>query len=95
VLSAVVLPISPAPTRVIRTRALASAVPERISVPSRVILSVLLAPLSSAMAVITGLAGGVMSTTTSNTDEDTPRFPAASVAVPVKLWVPSGNVVPA
>ena len=48
------------------TKLLASAVPDRIKVASVVIPSLLLSPVSSVMAAITGASGAVWSTTTAN-----------------------------
>jgi hypothetical protein len=79
---------------VIFTTLLASAVPERINVLSLVMPSLLLRPVSSVIAAITGAAGAVTSTTTWKVAETALEFPAASIDWAVKLWVPPGNEIP-
>ena len=93
-LSAVVEPITPNPTRVSVTTVFASAVPERIKLASFVMRSLPLDPVSSVIAVMTGVPGAVRSIVTWNVAETRLTFPAASAAMAVKLWRPSDNEVP-
>ncbi|HAT8038524.1 TPA: hypothetical protein GGA57_15860 [Citrobacter rodentium] len=49
--------------------------------------------LSSVAEVMVGASGAVVSTTTSNAADGTLTLPAASVAVMVRLWLPSSSAV--
>jgi hypothetical protein len=44
--------------------------------------------------MITGALGAVVSTVTANAVEAELTFPAVSLAVALKLWLPSAKVVP-
>ena len=81
---AVVLPITPVPTRVTVTVALASDVPFKKSVWSVVIWSVLEEPVSVVMPVNTGAAAEVSMVTTKFA-EVALTLPATSVCVAVKV----------
>ena len=82
VLSAVVVPRSVEPSN---TWTVASF----SAVPVIVVISVLRVPASG--SVMTGAAGGIVSTVTSIADDAGPGLPAVSVALAVKLYVPSDS----
>ena len=72
----------------------ASAVPETVGVVSLVRLSSSAVPesLAADRSGALGASGAVVSTVTASAAEATPVLPAVSVAVAVRLWVPSPSV---
>ena len=86
--SATVVPIDTPSRKISTVLPAAPAVPLSVSVVSLVRWSPAV-PLSTENAVIDGATGATVSMVTWNAVEDAPWLPAASVALAVRVWVPS------
>ncbi|TYZ39116.1 hypothetical protein C2U33_25580, partial [Ralstonia solanacearum] len=94
--SAVVVPSSVVPSRML-TVLLASAVPVSVGVASLVLPPEVSTPVTGATSSVTlattGVAGAAVSTVSVNAEVAVLTLPAASVAVAVRLWLPSARAV--
>ncbi|TYZ38964.1 hypothetical protein C2U35_26785, partial [Ralstonia solanacearum] len=94
--SAVVVPSSVVPSRML-TVLLASAVPVSVGVASLVLPPEVSTPVTAATSSVTlattGVAGAAVSTVSVNAEVAVLTLPAASVAVAVRLWLPSARAV--
>ncbi|NKF62613.1 hypothetical protein GO297_04818 [Ralstonia solanacearum] len=76
---------------------LASAVPASVGVASLVLPPEVSAPVTGATSSVTltrtGVAGAAVSTVNVNAEVAVLTLPAASVAVAVRLWLPSARAV--
>ncbi|NKA72185.1 hypothetical protein GO284_01111 [Ralstonia solanacearum] len=94
--SAVVVPSSVVPSRMLMVL-LASAVPASVGVGSFVLPPEVSVPVTGATAsvtaLMTGVAGAAVSTVRVNAEVAALTLPAASVAVAVRLWLPSVSAV--
>ncbi|NKA06560.1 hypothetical protein GO279_04780 [Ralstonia solanacearum] len=91
-----VVPSSVVPSRML-TVLLASAVPVSVGVASLVLPPEVSTPVTGATSSVTlattGVAGAAVSTVSVNAEVAVLTLPAASVAVAVKLWLPSARAV--
>ncbi|TYZ39287.1 hypothetical protein C2U33_25250, partial [Ralstonia solanacearum] len=94
--SAVVVPSSVVPSKMLMVL-LASAVPVSVGVASLVLPPAVMAPVTgetvSVTVVMTGAAGAAVSTVRANAKLVALTLPAVSVAVAVRLWLPSVRAV--
>ncbi|NKF67621.1 hypothetical protein GO296_04903 [Ralstonia solanacearum] len=91
-----VVPSSVVPSRML-TVLLASAVPVSVGVASLVLPPEVSTPVTGATSSVTlattGVAGAAVSTVSVNAEVAVLTLPAASVAVAVRLWLPSARAV--
>ncbi|NKF62614.1 hypothetical protein GO297_04819 [Ralstonia solanacearum] len=91
-----VVPSSVVPSRML-TVLLASAVPVSVGVASLVLPPEVSTPVTAATSSVTlattGVAGAAVSTVSVNAEVAVLTLPAASVAVAVRLWLPSARAV--
>ncbi len=94
--SAVVVPSSVVPSKTLMVL-LASAVPVSVGVASLVLPPAVMAPITGAtlsvMVLMTGVAGAAVSTVSANAELVALTLPVASVAVAVRLWLPSASAM--
>ncbi|TYZ39106.1 hypothetical protein C2U34_26240, partial [Ralstonia solanacearum] len=94
--SVVVVPSSVVPSKMLMVL-LASAMPASAGVASLVLPPEVSAPVTGATLsvtlLMTGVAGAAVSTVRVNAEVAVLTLPAASVAVAVRLWLPSASAV--